>query len=116
MNPNIKCTCPFGNPAVAIVENCPVHGVGIESIIYKYPCIWHNGNNYLKMSDVILIANERMEKQTEKLLLDHLKQLNTLAKQSIIVKEQYENNIAELVKQIAFRDEEIKMLKHLHHE
>ena len=30
----------------------------IETIIYKYGCIWHNGNNYLKMSDVILIASE----------------------------------------------------------
>ncbi len=32
--------------------------ITIEEIIYKYACIWHNGNNYLKMSDVVLIAKE----------------------------------------------------------
>ena len=55
-------------------------------------------------------------RHSEKLLLDHLKQLNTLAKQAMIVKQQYESNIEELVKQIEFRDEEIKMLKHLRHD
>ena len=36
----------------------------IEKIIYKYGCIWHNGNNYLKMSDVVLIAKEWASLQT----------------------------------------------------
>ena len=30
MNPDIKCTCLFGNPSIAIAENCPVHAIPIN--------------------------------------------------------------------------------------
>lgn len=31
MNPNIKCTCPFGNPLIAVASDCPVHKSGSQS-------------------------------------------------------------------------------------
>lgn len=33
MNPNIKCTCPFGNPQIGIDDNCPIHGLGEHETI-----------------------------------------------------------------------------------
>ena len=27
MNPNIKCTCPFGNPSIGTQADCPIHGI-----------------------------------------------------------------------------------------
>ena|SRR5688572_12904241 len=148
MTPNIKCTCPFGKPEVAIAENCPVHS-GLKN---DYPLIpmseitdeariiavaWMEeddrtfiANKHKLASDIMNYArryNEkhqhdwkqkymsceedltRCEKENEKLLLEHLAQLNTLAKQADVVRQQYE-------KQLAFKDEEIKMLKHLRHE
>jgi hypothetical protein len=118
MNPKFKCTCLFGNPDIAISENCPIHGkIDYTNIEQLAKDVWLFLTND-SMPDEAVIKKEAALHEVaamitsavafnqDKLLKEHLQVLGSLNKRFEQVTQQYSDEMMLLrAKNIALTQE-----------